>query len=268
MALSTEREVVLRGGLTNTGQVFRRGDTVRRPMRPTSDATKALLDHLESVDFPGAPRYLGTDDRHREVLTYVPGAAAIEPHPAWAFSDAALISVAQLLRGYHDAVTGFDPSPFRWPHPLPPRFRGAIVSHNDPNLDNVIFREDRAVALIDFDLASPGSSAWDLACAARLWVPLREPRDVPTEVRGRVLERLGLFVDAYGASGQERRDFVDAAPCCHEWCYSVVLDAVASGHRTFGREWRLGGRQRAERTGRWLSQQAPRIRTALGLAPG
>jgi len=58
------------------------------------------------------------------------------------------------------------------------------VSHNDPNLDNVIFSGDRAVALIDFDLAGPGSAAWDVACAARLWAPLRDESDVPCRLRG------------------------------------------------------------------------------------
>ena len=58
------------------------------------------------------------------------------------------------------------------------------MSHNDPNLDNVIFSGDRAVALIDFDLAGPGSAAWDVACAARLWAPLRDESDVPCRLRG------------------------------------------------------------------------------------
>jgi hypothetical protein len=33
------REVPLHGGFTNTGRVHRVGDTVRRPLRPTSPAT-------------------------------------------------------------------------------------------------------------------------------------------------------------------------------------------------------------------------------------
>jgi Phosphotransferase enzyme family len=265
MSMSAQQEVILNGGSTNAGLVSRIGDTVRRPRRPTGAATKALLDYLEALGFAGAPQYLGSDDQGREVLTYIPGQAAIEPHPPWVYADEVLVSVAQLVRSYHDAVAGFDPSPYEWPHPLPPRFRGGIVSHNDPNLDNVIFRAQRAVALIDFDLASPGSTAWDLACAARLWVPLREPRDAPAQVRGRMLERLALFADAYGASRQERTDFVEAAPHCHRWCYAVVQRAVASGHKTFSRQWQSGGRERAERTGRWLSTQAPRMRHALGL---
>jgi hypothetical protein len=75
------REEILFGGTTNSGLVTRVGDTVRRPLRPTSGATHALLDHLEAAGFDGAPRYLGIDDRGREVLSYVPGTAIIQPYP-------------------------------------------------------------------------------------------------------------------------------------------------------------------------------------------
>ena len=44
---------------------------------------------------------------------------------------------------------------------MPAAYREGLVSHNDPNLDNIIFRDGEAVALIDFDLASPGSALWD-----------------------------------------------------------------------------------------------------------
>ena len=67
--LDDRGEVVLPGGFTNAGRVTRVGDTVRRPRRPTSPSTWALLDHLERVGFDGAPRFLGLDDRGREMLS-------------------------------------------------------------------------------------------------------------------------------------------------------------------------------------------------------
>lgn len=259
------REVLLPGGTTNAGLVSRVGDTVRRPDRPTSESTRALLDHLERVGFDGAPRYLGIDDNGREVLSYIPGRAPITPTPAWGLSTEALASVARLLRRYHDAVESFDPSNYCWEHTVPTRFRGRIVSHNDPNLDNVVFRDGRAVALIDFDLASPGSRVWDLACAARLWVPLREPRDAPAELRDEMFARLAAFADAYGAEDDERLALVDVVAACHGWCYSIVQEAVRGGHETFTRQWHNGGRRRAARTGRWLTAQTAEMRRALGV---
>jgi hypothetical protein len=260
-----QEEVLLHGGTTNAGLVTRIGDTVRRPLRPNSAATKALLDHLERVGFEAAPRHLGIDEYGREVLSYIPGEAAIEPYPRWALTDEAMVSVAQLLRRYHDAVASFDPSVHHWPHPLPHRFDQGLVSHNDPNLDNFIFENGRAIALIDFDLASPGSTAWDLACTARLWAPLRNPCDNPTQLRRRSLARLALLADAYGASSETRAELIEAVVETHDWCYAIVRAAVAAGHEAFGLYWSGGGKPRADRTRRWLATHAPQMRTALGL---
>jgi hypothetical protein len=75
------REQPLSGGTANRGLVFRVGDTVRRPLRPTSPATHALLGHLDDVGFPGGPRFLGIDANGREVLSYIPGEAVTPPYP-------------------------------------------------------------------------------------------------------------------------------------------------------------------------------------------
>ena len=253
----------LEGGFTNAGLVTRVGDTVRRPQRETSGATQALLEHLERAGFEGAPRFLGVDARGREVLSYIAGEAVIPPYPDWALTDEALVSVAELLRRYHDAAASFDASAYSWPHPLPERFRGPLVTHNDPNLDNVIFSGGRAVALIDFDLAGPGSRTWDVACAARLWAPLRERGDAPEALRERRLERLRLFADAYGLPMAERGAVVDALAVAHEWCYDVVRDAVAAGHETFAAIWHGGVRESAERTHAWLVEHDEELRAAL-----
>lgn len=259
-------ELPLHGGLTNAGRVTRVGDTVRRPLRATSDGTRALLDHLHEVGFDGAPRYLGVDERGREVLTYIPGEAVLPPYPEWALTEEALISVARLMRRYHDAVAGFDPAGHRWPSPVPDRFRTGIISHNDPNLDNVIFRDGRAVALIDFDLAGPGCTEWDLACSARLWAPLRAECDRPAIIRDRALERLATFADAYGATPAQRAGLVDAVVTSHDWCYSVVLGAINAGHEAFGSYWRSGASGVARRTRSWLAAHRREMRAALGVA--
>jgi hypothetical protein len=260
---SDSGEVVLSGGLTNAGRVSRVGNTVRRPRRPTSAATWALLDHLERVGFDGAPRFLGVDDRGREMLSFIPGEAAIEPYKDWALTDQTLVSVAELLRRYHDAVASFAPAGHTWPDFAPAEFRDGLVSHNDPNLDNVIFSGGVAVGLIDFDLASPGSAVWDVACAARLWAPLRDERDLPEELSGRALERLRIFVDAYGLARRDRLRLADAALHAHERCYRVVGAAVDNGHETFDRMWREGGRARAERTRRWIASHRRQMRAVL-----
>jgi len=256
-------EVLLEGGLANRGRVVRVGDTVRRPLRGTSRATQALLDHLHAVGFTGAPRFLGVDEQGREVLSYVPGTAVTPPYPPWALTDEALVSVARLLRDYHQAVAGFDPARHAWPSSPPTPFARGLVSHNDVNLDNVVFREGRAVALIDFDLASPGCEVWDVACAARLWTPLRPDRHIDDARRGRVLTRLRLFVDTYGLRDADRDDLVTAVWLNHEWCYDIVGTEAAHGHAGFSEYLDGGARERSERVREWYLDSADLLRNAL-----
>ncbi|WP_380166571.1 phosphotransferase [Jannaschia sp. R86511] len=239
------------------------GDTVRRPWRRTSAATRALLLHLEEVGFDGAPRHLGTDDRGREVLSYVVGQAVTRPYPGWALDEAALRSVADLLRSFHEAVAGFDPSPHRWPGPVPDRFRTSLVTHNDPNLDNVVFRDGRAVALIDFDLAAPGSRVWEVAAAARLWAPLRLDGDVDDARRGAQLQRLVRFVTAYGLDSDERARLPEAVLANHDWLYGIVADEAAHGHQAFSQYWREGGAARSRRTRQWYVRDLELLRDAV-----
>jgi hypothetical protein len=100
--------VPLPGGIANRGKVVRIGNAVHRPQRDTSPTTHALLHHLETVGFDGAPRLLGVDSQNREVLTYIPGTPTLAPYPDWSLTNEVLISVAKLLRAYHQAVANFD----------------------------------------------------------------------------------------------------------------------------------------------------------------
>src|SRR5580704_5959066 len=160
----------LRGGAANRGRVFRVGDTVVRPTAPCWPATHALLGHLAAVGFDGAPRVLAAGP-FTETLTYIDGHAAVPPLAEDTLTDSALVSIAHLVHRYHLAVASFDPSGYQWPRPIPARFRTGLVSHNDVHPANLVFRDGRAVALIDFDLAGPGSAIWDFAAAARYWAP-------------------------------------------------------------------------------------------------
>jgi hypothetical protein len=263
----SEREVLLLGGIANQGRVGRVGDTVRRPQRSWSAATHALLLHLEAVGFEGAPRFLGVDGQGREVLSYIPGTAVVEPYPDWALTDEALVSVAELLRAYHDAASTFNSVPLSW-GPLPPDgFVGDVVTHNDVNLDNVIFRGHRALALIDFDLAGPGSRAWDVACTARLWAPLRPGVHISDRRRGHEFRRFRLFVDSYGMNDSDRLEVAEGVPQNYMWFYDLIKAAAASGHAGFTNLWTVKTMPRAELTMKWHAENKPNLRAALGVQP-
>jgi hypothetical protein len=258
-----EQEVELTGGTANRGLVFRFQDTVRRPQPTVPAGVHALLKHLEQVGFDGAPRYLGQDEHGRDVLSYVEGDVPIAPHPAWALTDEALMSVAALLSRYHAAMQSFDPTPYEWPTAVPSPYRGRLVTHNDPNLDNVVFRDGRAVALIDFDLASPGSSLWDAALAARLWVPLRDPRDVPADLAARTADRLRLFADAWGMARTEREDLASAVLASHTWCYDIVRAGAEQGRPGYRHYWTPTAEEHDARGRRWLEDNLGTLTEAL-----
>jgi Phosphotransferase enzyme family len=227
---------LMSGGTANRGLVERVGNTVRRPIAPCGTATHALLAHLAAVGFDGAPRVLAADAT-TETLTYMDGRAAVPPLPDDMLTDRALASVAELLRRYHQAAASFDPGGYRWPRRVPARFTTRLVSHNDVHPANLIFRDGEAAALIDFDLAGPGSVTWDLATAARTWSPLYDERDIADSRQGQVLRRFRLFLDAYGLSLAQRRAVAEAILDNHDWSCAIITDAADAGHPAFADYW-------------------------------
>jgi hypothetical protein len=242
----------LPGGTANRGLVIRVGDAVVRPTAPCREATHALLSHLSVVGFEGAPRLLAATPA-TEMVTYIDGQAAILPLAGDLLTDAALISVADLLRRYHLAVASFDPAGYRWPRPIPAGFRTGLVSHNDAHPANVIFRHGRAVALIDFDWAGPGSAAWDFATAARSFAPLQDDQDITDDRQGRALERFRIFLQASGLSRTGRLEVAEAVVANHDWTYEIVTEAAAAGHQGFADHWRSVART-AGRARRWCER--------------
>jgi hypothetical protein len=250
----------LPGGTANRGRVIRVGNTVQRPAGAHTEAVHALLSHLERRGFDGAPRVLGRDET-TESLRYIEGEAATEPLAEWALSDAALAGVGSLLRAYHDHAAGFDATAWTWQRPLPQRWRGTLVTHNDVNPANVIFHGKDPVALIDFDLAAPGCVAWDLAVTACFWAPLRDGADIEDSRRERVLHRFRLLLDSYRADAGQRNDAALAAGEANRWIADVIEDAAEHGHPAFGTLWQraMGMHRRASA---WLATHKDELLSA------
>lgn len=262
---SADSDGPLYGGTANRGRVIRVGATVHRPRGTYSSSVHELLRHLESSGFHGAPRVVGGYGE-TEVLGYIDGTAAdvlaatrgrpavglAGTAPDWALSDDALRSVGLLLRDYHRHARTFVAKPNAvWQRPVPARWRGSLVTHNDPNPANVIFRDGQAVALIDFDLAAPGSVAWELAVAACFWAPLRDERDIDDLRQGRTLSRFRLLLDAYGASAALRHDVARATVAANTWISAIIEDASREGHQAFAELWSSWA-DRYARAHQWL----------------
>lgn len=153
-------------------QIFREDDVVLRPCYPFSPSVHRLLRYLEGIGFDGAPRILEADDSV-ERLSFIEGEAGAA---AWgyALSDSGLRQMAALLRSYHDAVSGFEPSPAdRWSSGASGLPNGQVLLHGDPGPWNFVWNSDGSpVALIDWDHANPGDPLDDLAYLVAYAAPL------------------------------------------------------------------------------------------------
>ena len=242
----------LPGATANRGLVVRVGGTVLRPTAPCRRATHALLAHLAAVGFDGAPRVLAVGPS-TEMLTYIDGQAAVPPLAGDMLTDAALVSVADLLRRYHAAASSFDPAGYRWPRPIPARFRTGLVSHNDVHPANLVFRDGRAVALIDFDWAGPaappGTSPRPRATGRRC----NPTGTSPTAGKAARWSDSGSSCTPAGCRGAARRQVAEAIVANHDWTYAIVTEAAAAGHQGFADHWRTVAKS-AARSRRWCQR--------------
>lgn len=95
---------ILSGGRENA--IFKRNDTVVRPLNSYSSSIHLLLQHFEKQGIEGVPRFVAIDGDN-EVVTFVEGKTVTYPLSGAAASDAAVKSAGQLLRRLHDASVGF-----------------------------------------------------------------------------------------------------------------------------------------------------------------
>jgi len=176
-----ESEVPLTGG--HTPGVVRAGGTVRRPLQPGSERIHRLLLHFERCGFDGVPRFLGIDDRRREILSFIEGFAP--PHNGFELSEAGVRAGAQLLRLVHDLTTGTEFSA-----------GSEVACHPNLSQPNFIFRDMIPVAIIDWDGTRPGSRRDNFA--EFLWAFVHPGMYGEGEPAARMLR---VAVDAYGWSG-------------------------------------------------------------------
>jgi Phosphotransferase enzyme family len=254
--------VQLLGGVANAGLVTRIGDTVRRPAPVNVTTIHGLLRHLDAVGF-AAPRPHGVDPEGFELLGFLPGDVAVAPFPSWTNDDRTLVSVGHLVRRYHEAVAGYPTGPdATWSNELADPEGGPIVCHNDVCIENVVFRDGAAEALLDFDFAAPGRPVWDVVHTARYWVPLTDPA-LAAPTRGRVdpVNRLRLLVDAYGLSDAERRTVPDVMLQAEDVSLRFVTRRVERHDPAF--VWDATAERRYEQKMAWLRSHLGTLAAAL-----
>ena len=265
-------EIPLAGGDVTEG-VVRVGDTVRRPVGPHSPLVHALLAHLELAGFEGAPRFLGIDGSGREVLSYIDGEVAGRPRPPWIADETRLASVGRLVRAYDDAAASFASPPDALPDTLPddppgippaPAYPPELIGHVDITPENVVFRDGRAHALIDFDLAKPATRADEMLNAMLWWAPLSDPRDVdPLLQHVDVPARARILADAYGLSGTDRERVTEVAVLRTRRSWHLMKQRAETHGGGWQRMWDEGVGDVIKRREAWLDRHASTLAAAL-----
>jgi len=258
-------EQQLDGGIANAGKVVRVGRHVLRPASPHAGSVHAFLRAVRSAGFDGAPCPVGVEGG-RERLEFIDGEVPVPPYPDWSQSDAALASIARLLRDLHDAARSFDPCSCSWNDALADPGGGTIVCHNDVELSNVVFRDGAAVALIDFEFAAPGRPVYDLAQLARLCVPIDDDFD-----RARLgwrpadrSARLRLIADSYGLDRSGRTELLAAMDDAIDRVEESARRSIESGApNAIAVAERAGGMQKYARRRRWWTDHRDDLATAL-----
>ena len=232
--------------------VVRVGDTVRRDGGPWTPTVQALLAHVRSRDFTQAPTPLGVDEEGRDIQEYVEGDIN------WWPADDEVWRIGELVRRYHDAVADFEPpGPFRFHH----RSRGAgeIVAHHDVAPWNVVVRNGRIVALLDWDTTGWDPPLLDLAYAvwryASLyddeffhgdWLPLHA-----SEINR--VERAAAVCDGYGLSRSERASLPDTLLEMMRRHRQLFLNEAVAGNPPFRRLVDSGALSILDDSERWIA---------------
>jgi Ser/Thr protein kinase RdoA (MazF antagonist) len=256
-------EVPLAGGFANAGKVFKVGETVRRPAGEHVEAVHQLLAHLDRVGFAGAPRALGFDEHGREILTWVPG-TTYQKGPdlrSPVIPPSQLASLGRLIRSYHDAVASFVPTDGTTFANHPRSAAGTLIAHRDVCLENVVFRDGEAVALIDFDFAGPADALWDIAIAARHFVPIADPADLDGDSLSTddVAARIRVLTGAYELDDAALPSLVAAIHIYLQRGYVGFQAAVDAGSPAHLELAALGFGERSLRAKEWLLTNADQI---------
>jgi hypothetical protein len=262
-------EQVLQGGVANAGAVVRVGQHVLRPSNPNTPTIHRFLSALADAGFDGASRPIGIDPDGRERLDFIAGDVAIPPYPAWVQTDAALASIAALMRRFHDASRRLGPIAGTYSDEMADPsgdVADRIVCHNDVCLENVVFRDGVAVGLLDFDFAAPGRPEHDLAAFAGMCVPIDDEQSAsrlswtPSDRRARVR----LVADAYGMDAAGRARLLDVIDGRMARGGLFVLRRVQAGNPNFIEMWNaMGGMERFDRRRAWWAGARAQFAAAL-----
>ncbi|TCQ03295.1 Ser/Thr protein kinase RdoA (MazF antagonist) [Rhizobium sp. PP-F2F-G36] len=253
----------LEGG--RAGQIWRDGNTVRRPSGPWTPTMHRFLRHLQNSGFTAAPIPVELT-QHQETVTYVEGRVCEHLADRLVGSERMLRSAGELLREFHSASRGFldvDREIQTWM--LPPQEPPEIICHGDFAPYNVATEGDVAVGIIDFDTAHPAPALWDLAYAVYRWAPLSDysNQGVVLDVREQ-LHRASIFCASYGATADEKRRLPEAICGRLQALVDFMHSRAEAGDLTFVEDVEAGDAAIYLRDIEYVQKNRDRLLSALG----
>jgi hypothetical protein len=265
MSREKPQEIALSGGGRTT--VTREGNVVFREAGAWTPSVHALLRYLENVGFAAAPQVIGSgfDARGRETVAYIDG-SFVHPH-AW--PDEGLVAIGQLLRTLHDATAKFQPPEKAVWRPWCGRELNAsgrrVFGHCDLGPWNIVARQERPLAFIDWEVAGPVDPLVEFAQACWLNVQLHdddiaERQGLPSAItRAR---QMRLMADSYGLDARERALLVDTmiAYAVHDAADQAIQVPVTPDTADATPLWGLAWRTRAAA---WMLRNRTMLERAL-----
>ena len=227
------QEIPLSGGRLTPG-IVRVGNTVRRLPKRNAAFVHELLLWLEDQSFHFAPRFLGTDEQGRDILSYLEGDTW--PDSGSELSDDLLVQATRVIRRYHDLTAG---SRLAQGHD--------IVAHHELGPHNTIFQQNQLVGIIDWDDAAPGTRLRDLSNAVYNYVDVSHWSNQTADIQAR---RIRLMCAAYG--------WDDPIALVND----VEAD-VQQALRTHEQAGRTGAIKVFQEEVTWMRQRAQELRLAL-----
>jgi aminoglycoside phosphotransferase (APT) family kinase protein len=182
-------------------------------------------------------------------------------------TDLALADLGALVRRLHEATATVRAGATDWATDWADPRGGPVICHNDLYPENVVFREGRVVALIDFAMAAPGRALWDLAIAAETWAPLGDPDRRDRHAPGLDgIARFGILTRAYGLAPDRAAELVDVVVEERAHAAATIRAEIAAGNESWIRDWAAtGGDDRATADDAWIVRhRSDLIRSARG----
>jgi len=170
-----------------------------------------------------------------------------------------LLGVARLQRALHQAAAGFVPPPDAvWDRPnVGDPGTGALVCHNDLCVENVVVRDGRVVAFIDFDFAAPSDRLLDIAIAARHWIPIRDAADIDPALAGLdQVARFAAFCAEHELDRGERETVVAHLGVFLDRALASMRRRAEAGLPAYVRVWEAGYPEQNRRSRAWLDAHA------------